>query len=30
LRPTFTPKRCRERGEGKGHRVIVVRAQQCE
>ena len=28
LRPTLTPKRCRKRGEGKSHRIIVVCAQQ--
>jgi hypothetical protein len=28
LRPALAPKRCRERGEGQSHWVIVVRAQQ--
>jgi len=30
LRPTLVTDRCRKRGEGKSHWVIVVRAQQCE
>jgi len=28
MRPTLAPKRCRERGEGENHRIIVVCARQ--